>query len=199
MSGLTKNDLWPSYCEEYDQGRYISSFWKLLPTIDEQDVRDLFEYLPSASETQRAAAVHALFVLYTNGNKQFLGQIDKLRKLCSNLRTATADGYPLGKACHEAVFLWFGLDSQSAAEFVNEWVDRNGITEATAPKVTFHLSLGNRESVTRLRRFAESNPHVTLTGNAISVLERTASDWPEKLKEYAGNGEKNVTVKPCVT
>lgn len=184
MPRLTESELWASFCEELARGRYISSFWKLLPTIDEQDVSELFEFLPRASESQRAAAVHALVVLYSNGDRRFFGQIEKLRKFCPHLRTVAADGYPLEKQCHNAVFVWFGLDQESAAVFVNDWVDRNGITEATAREVTWHLSFGNRESVARLRRFAESNPLIKLVGNSILVLERTAPDWPEKLNEY---------------
>jgi len=184
MSGLIKSELWASYCDEYAQGRYISSFWKLLPAIDEQDVADFFELLAGASESQRAAAAHALVVLYSHGDKRFFGQIEKLRKLVPQLRKAAADGYPFGKQCHSAVFVWFGLDQESASEFVNEWVDRNGITEAAAQQVMLHLSFGNRESVARLRRFAEANPHIKPVANTIHVLERTAPDWPEKLKEY---------------
>lgn len=184
MPRLTESGLWASYGDEYAQGRYLSSLWKLLPTIDELDVRCLFELLPSASTSQRAAAVHALVVLYSNGDKRFFGQIEKLREFCPHLRTVAADGYPFGKPCHNAVFVWFGLDQKSAAEFVNEWVDQNGITEATAQQVTLHLSFGNQESVARLRRFAEANPQIKLVANAILVFERTAPDWPEKLKQY---------------
>jgi hypothetical protein len=157
----------------------------MLPTIDEQDVIDFFEVLPAASESQRAAAVHALVVLYSQGDRRFLGQIDKLRKYSPHLQTVAADGYPFKKQCHNAVFVWFGLDLESAADFVNEWVDRNGIMESAAPQVTLHLSFGNRQSVARLRRFAESNAHMKIAGNAMLVLERTAPDWPEKLREYS--------------
>jgi hypothetical protein len=184
MSGLTKTELWASYCEEHAQGRYISSFWKLLPAIDQQDVSDFFELLSGGSESQRAAAVHALVVLYSHQDKCLFGQIEKVRTLLPHLRAAAADGYPLGKQCHGAVFVWFGLDQESASEFINEWVDQNEIAEATAQQVMLHLSFGNQESVARLRRIAESNSHIKPVANTIFVLERTAPDWPEKLKEY---------------
>jgi len=184
MAQIIKSELWAKYVEVITRGGDVGgSSGKVFQSLDEGDVNDLQKLLRTESGPQRNAALQVLFVLMCVWHDGRF-QPGRAQSICPALRGIVAESYPLDEPGQQAMTLWQSIEPENAATFVNEWVDRNGITEAVANRVTLDLSLGNQESFRRLRHFAESNPDGALAQNAHFVLERTAPDWKEKLKGY---------------
>jgi hypothetical protein len=181
MAEIVKSELWEKFVAEVARGAPASQF-QVAERVDEGDWNDFRKLVSSESGAQRDAALMMLFLRCVRRHPPGRSEADQ--RLCPALRAIVVESYPLGKPAQQAIKLWQHIEPEEAATFVNEWVDRNGITEAVAQRVTLDLSSGNKESFARLRRFAESNPGATLAGNAQLVLERTAPDWKEKLKAY---------------
>jgi hypothetical protein len=76
---------------------------------------------------------------------------------------------------------WRRIDRDASAEYLREWVKRNGISESNATRITIDLTFGDEESIAMLRNYAQTNPGVTLAAGVQLALQRTAADWPRKL------------------
>jgi hypothetical protein len=150
---------------------------------DERDVEDLKTLIINETGAQRLAAVQVLYQKWCIVYDQSF-DLKAAGPICPAIAGIVEQGYPMARWSQIAMTLWQRIDAESAANFVNAWVDRNGIPEAAVFRLTLDLSFGNNESLARLRRFAQNNHEAKLAGNAKLVLERTAPDWSENLKEY---------------
>jgi hypothetical protein len=180
MAELTKSEAWKKFVEQVAE-RGVGNYFAL-PDADECDVEDLKTVITNETGAKRLAAVQVLYHKCMGYDRSF--DLKAAGPICPAIAEVVEQGYPMAKWSQNAMSVWQRIDAERAANFVNAWVDRNGIPEAAVFRVTLDLSFGNNESLARLRRFAQNNHEAKLAGNAKLVLDRTAPAWSEKLKDY---------------
>jgi hypothetical protein len=180
---LIGDPLWATFVEEWANGRFQAQF-AILQQLTEADIPDLVSLLADGASHQQRAALRILYELGIQDDRRLGAEME--RHMGPALRTMIESAYPATDTARSTMFLWLRVDRESAADFLNAWVDGTDVADADADvaSVALHLSFGTTASCARLRRLAEARPHVQFKGNAALVLERTAPDWPERLAAY---------------
>jgi hypothetical protein len=180
MPKLIETDEWTKFVESVAGGGYVN-FGPVFQLQKKEDIVDLAALVNGEPGVARDAALQVLFALCMQNDPHV--RPENLRHLCPALKEYAVEGYPEKKLGQSAWTFWRKIDADASAEYLREWVKRNGISESNATRITIDLTFGDEESIAMLRTYAQTNPGVTLAAGVQLALERTASDWQEKLQK----------------
>jgi hypothetical protein len=180
MPKLIETDEWAKLVEGVASGGYVN-FGPVFQLQKKEDIADLAALVTGEPGVARDAALMVLFALCMQNDQHV--RPENLRHLCPTLKEYVVDGYPEKKLGQSAWTFWRRIDADASAEYLREWVKRNGISESNATRITIDLTFGNDESMAMVRNYTQANPGVTLAAGVQLALERTAADWQEKLEK----------------
>jgi hypothetical protein len=180
MPKLIETDEWAKLVEGVASGGYVD-FGPVFQLQGKEDIADLAGLVTGEPGVTRDAALQVLFALCMQNDPHV--RPGNVWHLCPALKEYVVEGYPEKKLGQSAWTFWRKIDPDGSAEYLREWVKRNGIPESNATRITIDLIFGNEESVAMLRSYAQLNPGVTLPVSVQLALERTAPDWQEKLEK----------------
>ena len=180
MPKLIDTDEWSKLVEGVASGGYVD-FGPVFKLQEREDLADLAGLVTGEPGVTRDAALQVLFALCMQNDRH--ARPETFRQLCPALKEYVVEGYPEKKLGQSAWTFWRKIDPETSADYLREWVKRNGISERNATRITIDLTFGNEESIAMLRNYAQANPGVTLPAGVQLALERTAPDWQEKLEK----------------
>jgi hypothetical protein len=187
MPKLIETDEWAKLVKGVASGAYVD-FGPVFQLQDKQDIADLAALVTGEPGLARDAALQVLFALCMQNNRD--ARPEDFRHLCPALKAYVVEGYPEKKLGQSAWTFWRSIDPDASAEYLREWVKRNGIPESSATRITIDLTFGNEKSMVLLRNYAEANPGVALAAGVQLALERTAAGWQEKLEKRGREWQK---------
>jgi hypothetical protein len=195
MAKLIETDEWTRLVEGLARGGNADfrPVWKLQK---KEDFADLAALVLGEPGNSRDAALQVLFSLCMQNNPNV--RAADFQHLCPALKEYVTAGYPANRLSQSAWTFWRKIDSDTAAQYLREWVKKNGIPEAHAARVACDLTFGNEASMAMVRSYAQAHPEVALGKSVEMALDRTAPDWAEKLKrcgrEWRDKREKQMLV-----